>query len=135
MADQVKKRKGVASVAAAEIPEKLYFKIGEVSKLTGVEAYILRFWEREFPMLKPSKTKSNQRIYKREDIELILEIKRLLYEEKFTIEGARRYLAERGKEKPQQLSLNLQEKDLRDALNTVKGELGKIKALLKNLEM
>ncbi|MBE0658871.1 MAG: MerR family transcriptional regulator [Bryobacteraceae bacterium] len=72
-----------------EIPNKLYFRIGDVSKLAGVEPYVLRFWESEFPMLNPKKSGTNQRLYRRKDVETILEIKHLLYEKRFTIEGAR----------------------------------------------
>lgn len=77
---------------AVTIPDKLYFRIGEVSKLTRTEAYVLRFWEKEFPMLKPVKSSTGHRMYRRKDVELLLEIKKLLYEEGFTIEGARKRL-------------------------------------------
>jgi len=77
-----------------EIPDKLYFRIGEVSRLTGVKPSVLRFWESEFPQLHPKKSGSNQRLYRRKDIETILEIKRLLWEKRFTIQGARAALAE-----------------------------------------
>jgi len=77
-----------------EIPDKLYFRIGEVSRLTGVKASVLRFWETEFPQLNPKKSGTNQRLYRRKDIELVLEIKRLLWEKRYTIEGARAALAE-----------------------------------------
>ncbi len=75
-----------------EIPNKLYFKIGEASKLTGVEPYILRYWESEFKTIKPIRTKSKQRLYRRRDIELILEIKAMLYSDLFTIAGAKKKL-------------------------------------------
>lgn len=78
-----------------EIPDKLYFKIGEVSEITGIKPYVLRYWETEFP-LSPKKSRTGQRLYKREDIELVLEISRLLYQEGFTIAGARRYLSSGG---------------------------------------
>ncbi|MEK7406104.1 MAG: MerR family transcriptional regulator [Acidobacteriota bacterium] len=78
-----------------EIPDKLYFRIGEVSRLLGVPAYVLRYWEMEFPALAPKKSGSGQRMYRRKEVELLLEIKRLLYERRFTIEGARRLLAPR----------------------------------------
>jgi DNA-binding transcriptional MerR regulator len=71
------------------IPNKLYFPIREVAELTGVEAYVLRFWEKEFPMLSPVKESSGHRRYRRKDIETVLEIKRLLYDQGFTIPGAR----------------------------------------------
>src|SRR6201994_5103292 len=71
------------------IPDKLYFRIGEVAKLCGVEAYVLRFWETEFPQLKPNKSGTGQRLYRKRDVELALRIKRLLYDEGYTIPGAR----------------------------------------------
>jgi len=74
------------------IPNKLYFKIGEVSTITGVEPYVLRYWESEFKTIKPSRTQSKQRIYRRKDVEIILGIKDMLYEEKLTIAGARKKL-------------------------------------------
>jgi hypothetical protein len=77
-----------------EIPDRLYFRIGEVSKLLGVEPYVVRFWESEFPILAPKKSDSGQRLFRRKDVEILLEIKRLLYEKKFTIEGARKFLIE-----------------------------------------
>lgn len=78
-----------------EIPDKLYFRIGEVSRLVGVKPFVLRFWETEFPQLAPKKSGSGHRLYRRKDVESVLEIKRLLYEERFTIEGARNYLENR----------------------------------------
>lgn len=81
--------------AQSEIPEKLFFRIGEVSQLVGVESYVLRYWESEFKGLSPKKSSSGQRMFRRKDVELLLEIKRLLYDRKFTIEGARKALADR----------------------------------------
>lgn len=75
------------------IPDKLYFRIGEVSRLTGTKPYVLRYWETEFPALKPVKSRSGHRLYRREDVLSVFEIKRLLYSEGFTIEGARKKLA------------------------------------------
>lgn len=77
-----------------DIPEKLYFKIGEVARITGLKPYVLRYWETEFPTIRPTKSKTNQRVYQRRDIETILLIKKLLYDEKFTIEGARARIKE-----------------------------------------
>jgi DNA-binding transcriptional MerR regulator len=82
----------MAMAAPAEIPDKLYFRIGEVSRLAGVKQYVLRYWETEFPALTPKKSGSNHRLYRRKDVELVLEIKRLLYEKRYTIEGARNLL-------------------------------------------
>src|SRR6516162_3858998 len=79
---------------SAEIPDKLYFKIGEVSELLGVEPYVLRYWETEFAVLSPKKSGTGHRLYRRKDVELLLRIKHLLYEKKFTIEGARQRLHE-----------------------------------------
>jgi DNA-binding transcriptional MerR regulator len=83
--------------AQNEIPDKLYFRIGEVSKLTGVKQYVLRFWESEFSGLGPKKSGTGHRLYRRKDVELVLEIKHLLYEKRFTIEGARKWLDNRAK--------------------------------------
>jgi DNA-binding transcriptional MerR regulator len=77
-----------------QITEKLFYKIGEVSRITGVEAYVLRYWETEFPFLKPRKSSSGQRVYVKKDIELIRQIKTLLYNERYTIEGVRKRLGE-----------------------------------------
>ena len=71
------------------IPDKLYFRIGEVAHLAGVEPYVLRFWETEFPQLAPKKSGSGHRLYRRKEVEMVLEVKRLLYEKRYTIEGAR----------------------------------------------
>ncbi|MGI8959061.1 MAG: MerR family transcriptional regulator [Bryobacteraceae bacterium] len=78
--------------ANPEIPNKLYFRIGEVAKLAGIKPYVLRFWESEFGTLGPKKSGTGHRLYRRKDVELVLEIKRLLYEKRFTIEGARKVL-------------------------------------------
>ena len=78
-----------------EIPDKLYFRIGEVSRLAGIKPYVLRFWETEFSTLGPKKSGKGHRLYRRKDVELVLEIKRLLYEKRFTIEGARKLLESR----------------------------------------
>ncbi|HYL45480.1 MAG TPA: MerR family transcriptional regulator [Candidatus Limnocylindrales bacterium] len=82
-----------AAQAPSSIPEKSLFRIGEVSRLTATKTFVLRFWETEFPTLQPVKSPSGHRLYRREDIETVFEIKRLLYEEGFTIAGARKHLA------------------------------------------
>ena len=74
------------------IPDKLFFRIGEVSQLVGVEPYVLRYWESEFPGLSPKKSSTGQRMFRRKDVEMLLNIKQLLYDRKFTIEGARKAL-------------------------------------------
>jgi len=74
------------------IPDKLFYKIGEVSRIVGVEPYVLRYWETEFPFFKPRKNKSGQRVYIKKDVEFLLYIKTLLYQERYTIEGVRKRL-------------------------------------------
>jgi len=85
-------RAGTTAKAQRTFPEKLFYKIGEVGKITGVQTYVLRYWETEFPFLKPRKNRSGQRVYTRKDLEVVFEIKRLLYEERYTIEGVRKRL-------------------------------------------
>lgn len=80
------------------IPEKQYFKIGEVSEILDVEPYVLRYWESEFKILKPTRTRARQRLYHKKDLELLMEIKHLLYDEKFTIAGAKKRLQEMKKQ-------------------------------------
>ncbi len=105
-----------------QIPEeKKFFRIGEVSRIIGVEPYVLRYWESEFPQIRPVRADTNQRTYQRKDLELILEIKRLLYEEKLTIEGARQRLKQK-KEKTTVADAGLIEKvktDLQEILKTL----------------
>src|SRR5512132_381582 len=81
------------SQAAATIPQKLFFKIGEVCEIAGVQAHVLRYWETEFPMLAPQKNRAGQRTYRRRDVEMALRIKELLYDEQYTIAGAKKKLA------------------------------------------
>ena len=89
----------MAEQETPKIPDRLFFRIGDVSQLTGIEAYVLRFWEGEFPALSPKKTSSGQRQYRRKDVETVLEIKRLLYDEGYTIAGARKAMRGRPKQK------------------------------------
>ncbi len=76
------------------LPDKLFYKIGEVGKLTGVEPYVLRYWETEFHFLRPRKNKAGQRVYVKKDLELIMQVKKLLYQERYTIEGVRKRFGE-----------------------------------------
>jgi len=87
------------------IPEKLYFRIGEVARLCRLPAYVLRFWETEFPQLKPVKGSTGQRMYRRRDVENVVRIKRLLYEEGYTIAGARQQMREETKSEKKQVTL------------------------------
>ncbi len=86
-----------APAPSIDLPDKLYFRIGEVAKLVGVKPYVLRYWETEFSILRPGKTRSKHRLYRRKDVETLLEIRRLLYGERYTIEGAKRRLRESGR--------------------------------------
>jgi DNA-binding transcriptional MerR regulator len=99
------KAKATVKTAEIVIPEKLYFRIGEVAELCRLPAYVLRFWETEFPQLKPVKSNTGQRMYRRKDVESVLRIKKLLYEEGFTIAGARQHLRSDGKSDKKQTPL------------------------------
>ena len=118
-------------MAVPEIPDKFYFKIGEVSSLLGVKPYVVRFWETEFD-LAPAKNRSRHRVYKKHEVQTLLEIRRLLYDERFTIEGARKKLKERMKNKSKQLGLNLEEKKQKAVLQKVKKDLEKIREMLRH---
>jgi len=83
-----------AATRATAVPDKPFYRIGEVSKLTATKQFVLRYWETEFPTLQPVKSPKGHRLYRREDIELVFQIKQLLYEQGFTIAGARRHLSE-----------------------------------------
>jgi DNA-binding transcriptional MerR regulator len=106
---------------ATEIPDKQYFKIGEVAEIAGVEPYVLRYWETEFKSIRPEKTRSNQRLYRRRDVETVLTIKKLLYDEGFRIDGAKRRLRELAGEEP-----SLQAKALAERVRQALDELEKI---------
>ena len=121
-----------------EIPDKLYFRIGEVSRLAGIKPYVLRFWETEFSALGPKKSGKGHRLYRRKDVELVLEIKRLLYEKRYTIEGARKFLESRSRDgagkaaataKPGRSQGDLFS-DRRGALEQIRKELTEILQLL-----
>ncbi len=102
------------------LPDKLYFRIGEVASLTGLPSYVLRFWEGQFPGIRPKRTDAGQRLYRKSDVELILEIQHLLHEKKFTIRGARQYLRSRsrGRETPEVLDMVRRElRAIRDLLD------------------
>lgn len=88
-----------------EIPDKLYFRIGEVSRLCAVESYVLRFWESEFPQLHPNKSGTGQRLYRKRDVEMALRVKQLLHEEGYTIAGARQILQTESRRKSKQTEL------------------------------
>jgi len=141
---------------AIAIPEKQYFKIGEVSEILDVEPYVLRYWESEFKILKPTRTRARQRLYHKKDLELLLEIKHLLYDEKFTIAGAKKRLQEMKKQsamekkakktgkvsrpkeevpvievKPENSSASSNPADYREILLEIKKDLKELRAILE----
>ena len=117
------------SPADVAIPDKLYFRIGEVSELTRTKAFVLRYWETEFSSLRPVKSKSGHRLYRRKDEELIFQIRRLLYEKGFTIEGARRHLASAGKTTAEQTHLFQSTLDVTE-LKAIRQELRSVLTIL-----
>jgi DNA-binding transcriptional MerR regulator len=107
------------------IPEKAYFRIGEVSKILDVESYVIRYWETEFKSVKPVRTKSAQRLYRKKDVQELLTIRNLLYAQRFTIDGARKQLAKmRGEIEPESKVVD------RDKLLLIKQELQQIKNMI-----
>jgi DNA-binding transcriptional MerR regulator len=133
MAKKAAKRKSSRKDPAG----KLFYKIGEVCELTGTEPYVLRYWEAEFPFLSPPKNRSGQRIYKQGDIDLILRIKELLYDEGYTIAGARRKLEEelkKGKDaKPQATAAAAELAELKELKEKVKKVRDELQELLETL--
>lgn len=115
--------------------ERLYYRIGEVSRVTGLKPHVLRYWESEFKVIKPHKGGSLQRLYRKKDLDLILKIKRLLYDEGFTIAGAKKKIRDFEKEGPEPVKLKLIEKrvDGKDCnlLLTVREELEAIRDMLQ----
>ncbi len=122
-----------SSSAAAAIPDKLYFKIGEVSRLAGVPAHVLRFWEAEFPRIAPKRTDAGQRLYSRREVELILEIKDLLHRRKFTIAGAKKWLTGEGRQHgAQQMELGFEGADREVLLRRVREGLASLEKMLES---
>ncbi len=116
---------------APPIPDKMFFKIGEVSRLTGIKPYVLRYWESEFKLIRPQKNRVGQRVYCRRDVELILRLRQLLYEERYTIEGAKKRIAQEVSQKKEsglvpadKLSqfLQHQEKEIRNLIDLLKNQ-------------
>jgi len=112
-----------------KIPDKLFFKIGEVAKLAEVEQHVLRYWEDEFDTLQPKKNKSGQRFYEKKDVELVLKIKKLLYLERYTIAGAKKKMKENRK-KNSQLSLGFDRESFLDQKKEIVSDLEAILDLL-----
>ena len=126
-----KKSAGKNKADEVFIPDKLYFRIGEVATLCRLPAYVLRFWESEFPQLKPVKSSTGQRMYRQRDVESALRIKKLLYEECFTIAGALQHLKAENKSAKLQSGLPFPQRDRKDGLKKVRQGLQEILVLLK----
>jgi DNA-binding transcriptional MerR regulator len=112
------------------IPDKLYFRIGEVARLCRLPAYVLRFWETEFPQLKPGKSNTGQRMYRRRDVETVVLIKKLLYDDGFTIAGARQLLRSENRTGKTQNALPFARRPSREGLRQVRQGLKEILGML-----
>jgi DNA-binding transcriptional MerR regulator len=130
MMAEKKKRSKARGVSDPIIPDKLYFRIGEVAKLCRLPAYVLRFWETEFPQLKPVKSGTGQRMYRQRDVENVLRIKKLLYDEGFTIAGARAHLKAELKPSQRQDGLPFPKARSADHLKKVRQGLQEILGIL-----
>ena len=130
MTAEKKKHRKSSSASDPVIPDKLYFRIGEVSRICHLPAYVLRFWETEFPMLKPVKSSTGQRMYRQRDVENVLHIKRLLYDQGFTIAGARQHLRTEAKPAQQQSGLPFPKKSSPESLKKVRQGLQEILGIL-----
>ncbi|HET7877084.1 MAG TPA: MerR family transcriptional regulator [Methylomirabilota bacterium] len=115
----------------AVIPDKLYYRIGEVEAITAIPAYVLRYWESEFKLLRPKKNPAGQRLYRKRDLDLVLRIKHLLYDERLTLEGAKKRLRGEGRGE-QQMDLGLRGRTLEDALRRTRDRLRALRERLND---
>jgi len=115
----------------APIPDKLFFRIGEVADLTGVPPYVLRYWESEFKLLRPRKNHAGQRVYRKHDVQMVLRIKSLLYEDRLTLEGAKKRLQQEGRHRNQQLELPAPDPQTLAALRGIRARLEAIRQTLR----
>jgi DNA-binding transcriptional MerR regulator len=116
---------------AVPVPDKLFFRIGEVADLTGVPPYVLRYWESEFKLLRPRKNHAGQRVYRKQDIELVLRIKRLLYEDRLTLEGAKKRLQVESRARTQQLELPGPDPQTLELLRGLRTRLERMRGILR----
>ena len=130
MTAEKKKRSKARGASDPVIPDKLYFRIGEVAGLCRLPAYVLRFWETEFPQLKPVKSSTGQRMYRQRDVENVLRIKKLLYDEGYTIAGARQQLKDESKTARQQSGLPFPKQNSADKLKKVRQGLQEVLGIL-----
>lgn len=113
-----------------QIPDKLYFKIGEVSRITRVKPYVLRYWETEFSIVAPKKSQGRQRVYSRKDVELILFIKDLLDKERLTLEGAKKRLKDFKKTENKQMTFSFNDKKVRQELKSLRKEVNSLRKII-----
>lgn len=118
---------------AAEIPDRLYFRIGDVARICGVEPYVLRFWETQFPSLKPNKGGTGQRLYRRREVELALRIRQLVHQEGYTLAGARHALEVAPRPKGKQGILALNKDQAQQKLDAATAAIGRVRAELREL--
>lgn len=127
-------RKGVQPPASpSEIPDRLYFRIGDVARICAVEPYVLRFWETQFPTLKPNKGGTGQRLYRRREVELALRIKQLVHQEGYTIAGARQALESAPRPRVKQGVLPLTSEQAQKRLDDASAAIGRARAELREL--
>jgi len=115
-------------------PNKIFYRVGEVSQLVGVESYVLRYWEKMFPQLKPEKDESGQRVYTKPDIDMVMRIKHLLYEERYTIDGARKKLREGSKVESRSKSKAKNSEDVQELLTILRDVKSTLQDALAVLE-
>jgi len=130
MATQLSRKRSAETPA---IPDRLYFKIGDVAKICEVETYVLRFWESQFPQLKPNKSGTGQRLYRRRDVELALEIRRLVHGEGYTISGARQALEQTHRRRDPQLTVAASSTDQAKLRDSVSATIGHARAELREI--
>ncbi len=118
---------------ASEIPDRLYYRIGDVARICSVEPHVLRFWETQFPSLKPNKGGTGQRLYRRRDVELALRIKQLVHDEGYTLAGARQALDSAQKPRSKQSSLPLSQEQAQNRLDAATAAIGRARAELREL--
>jgi DNA-binding transcriptional MerR regulator len=116
-----------------EIPDRLYFRIGDVARICGVEPYVLRFWETQFPNLKPNKGGTGQRLYRRREVELALRIKQLVHSEGYTLAGARQALEAAPRPRVKQAVLPLTNEQAQQRLDAAMAAIGRVRAELRDL--
>lgn len=130
MATQLNRKRALETPA---IPDRLYFKIGDVAKICELETYVLRFWESQFPQLKPNKSGTGQRLYRRRDVELVLEIKRLVHGEGYTIPGARQALEQTSSRRDTKLKVAASNTDQSKVRDSVAAAVGQARAELREI--